>query len=163
MTMSARLPFDARRVQEALDRSGFPFQVVEMPKSTATAREAASAIGCTVGQIAKSIIFRGALTGGAILVVASGSNRIDEEAVAALAGEPLAQASRAFVREATGYDIGGVPPIGHAAPLQTWIDQDLLQYDTVWAAAGTPFSVFSLDPRLLVQMTGGATVRVRRG
>jgi prolyl-tRNA editing enzyme YbaK/EbsC (Cys-tRNA(Pro) deacylase) len=158
--MSSQLPESARRVQEALDRSGLPFRVVEMPASTRTAKEAAAAIGCTVAQIAKSILFRGAVTGKPILVVASGVNRVNEEAVAALAGEPLEKASPEFVRESTGYAIGGVPPGGFSVPIATWIDQDLLQFEEVWAAAGTPFAVFSLDPRRLPEITGGAVARV---
>src|SRR5216683_2810759 len=124
--MSWQLPDSARRVQEALDRSGLAFRVVEMPASTRTAKEAAAAIGCTVAQIAKSILFRGAVSGSPLLVVASGGNRVNEQAVAALAGEPLEKASPDFVRQATGYAIGGVPPAGFPTPIATWIDRDLL-------------------------------------
>ena len=158
--MSSPLPQSARRVQEALDRSGLAFRVVEMPASTRTAKEAAAAIGCTVAQIAKSILFRGAASGRPILVVTSGVNRVNEQAVAALAGEPLEKATADFVRESTGYAIGGVPPVGFAAPIATWIDRDLLQFDEVWAAAGTPFAVFSLDPRRLPELTGGTVACV---
>ena len=158
--MSLQLPESARRVQEALDRSGLAFRVVQMPASTRTAKEAAAAIGCTVAQIAKSILFRGAVSGKPILVVASGVNRVNEQAVAALAGEPPEKASPDFVRESTGYVIGGVPPVGFPSPIATWIDQDLLQFEEVWAAAGTPFAVFSLDPRSLPDITGGAVARV---
>jgi prolyl-tRNA editing enzyme YbaK/EbsC (Cys-tRNA(Pro) deacylase) len=158
--MPSQLPESARRVQETLDRNDLAFRVVEMPGSTRTAKDAAAAIGCTVAQIAKSILFRGAVTGNPILVVASGVNRVNEQAVAALAGEPLEKASPDFVRQATGYAIGGVPPAGFPAPIATWIDQDLLQFQEVWAAAGTPFAVFSLDPRRLPEITGGAVARV---
>jgi prolyl-tRNA editing enzyme YbaK/EbsC (Cys-tRNA(Pro) deacylase) len=147
-------------VQEALDRSGLAFRVVEMPASTRTAKEAAAAIGCSVAQIAKSIVFRGAASGNPILVVASGVNRVNEQAVAGLAGEAIEKASAEFVRERTGYAIGGVPPVGFATPIATWIDQDLLQFEEVWGAAGTPFAVFSLDPRRLAEITGGAVRRV---
>ena len=156
----SQLPESARRVQAALDRSGLAFRVVQMPASTRTAKEAAAAIGCTVAQIAKSILFRGAVTGNPILVVASGVNRVSEQAVAALAGEPLEKASPDFVRQATGYAIGGVPPVGFPAPIATWIDQDLLQFEEVWAAAGTGFTVFSLDPRRLPEISGGAVASV---
>lgn len=160
--MSAELPTSAARVQAALQRLGMPFQVVTMPSTTGTAQEAAAAIGCTVGQIAKSILFRGATTGKPILVVASGTNRVNESVVGSVAGEVLEKPKRAadFVREATGYVIGGVPPVGFPQPIATFIDEDLLQYETVWAAAGTPFSVFSLDPNALAVMTGGTVIRV---
>ena len=157
---SSQLPESARRVQVALDRSGLAFRVVEMPASTRTAKEAAAAIGCTVAQIAKSILFRGAASGKPILVVASGVNRVNEQAVAALAGEPLQKATPDFVRESTGYAIGGVPPAGFPKSIATWIDQDLLQFEEVWAAAGTPYTVFSLDPRRLPEITGGVLARV---
>ena len=154
------LPESAKRVQAALDRSGLAFRVVEMPASTRTAKEAAAAVGCSVAQIAKSIIFRGAASGRPILVVTSGTNRVNEQTMAALAGEPLEKASPDFVRESTGYAIGGVPPAGFPAPITTWIDQDLLQFDQIWAAAGTPFAVFGLDPRHLPELTGGTVARV---
>jgi len=154
------LPESAKRVQAALDRSGLAFRVVEMPASTRTAKEAAAAIGCTVAQIAKSIVFRGAVSGKPILVVTSGTNRVNEQAMAALAGEPLEKASADFVRESTGYAIGGVPPAGFPAPIATWIDPDLLQFEQIWAAAGTPFAVFGLDPRHLPEITGGTLARV---
>jgi len=154
------LPESAKRVQAALDRSGLAFRVVEMPASTRTAKEAAAAVGCSVAQIAKSIVFRGAASGRPILVVTSGTNRVNEQTMAALAGEPLEKASPDFVRESTGYAIGGVPPAGFPAPIATWIDQDLLQFDQIWAAAGTPFAVFGLDPRHLPELTGGTVARV---
>jgi len=158
--MTSPLPESARRVQEALDRSGLVFRVIEMPASTRTAKEAAAAIGCSVAQIAKSILFRGAQSGDPILVVTSGVNRVNEQAVAALSGELLEKASADFVRQSTGYVIGGVPPLGFESPIRTWIDQDLLQFQEVWAAAGTPFAVFSLDPRRLPEITGGVIARV---
>ena len=113
-----------------------------------------------VAQIAKSILFRGAVSGQPVLVVASGVNRVNEQAAAALAGEPLEKASPDFVRAATGYAIGGVAPVGFPAPIATRIDQDLLQFEEVWAAAGTPFAVFSLDPHHLSEITGGAVARL---
>lgn len=158
--MSDTLPASAQRVQSALDAHGATFRVVQMPGTTRTAQEAATAIGCSVAQIAKSILFRGATTGKPILVVASGVNRVNEKRVAAPAGEPLAKASPEFVRDATGYVIGGVPPVGFPQPIETWIDVALLQFDEVWAAAGTPFAVFSLDPRVLPALTGGQLVAI---
>lgn len=160
--MSEPLPPSAARVQEALRAHNAPFRVVEMPASTRTAQEAATAIGCSLSQIAKSILFRGAATGKPILVIASGTNRVDEKLVAARAGEPLAKATADFVRESTGYVIGGVPPLGFPQPIETWIDADLLQYPEVWAAAGTPFAVFSVDPSALAGLTGGTVVQVSR-
>jgi prolyl-tRNA editing enzyme YbaK/EbsC (Cys-tRNA(Pro) deacylase) len=133
-----------------------------MPSSTRTAPEAAAAIGCSVSQIAKSILFKGATSGKPILVIASGTNRVDEKLVAEWTGERLAKAAPDFVREATGYVIGGVPPVGFPQPIETWIDADLLQYNEVWAAAGTPFTVFSLDPRALADLTGGTIGPVSR-
>jgi prolyl-tRNA editing enzyme YbaK/EbsC (Cys-tRNA(Pro) deacylase) len=108
-----------------------------------------------VEQIAKSLVFRGASTGRPVLVVASGANRVDEARLAALLGEPIDKADADFVRQDTGYAIGGVPPLGHATPLLTYIDQDLLAFDVIWAAAGTSNAVFPLTPSELVAMTGG--------
>src|SRR5881394_3052075 len=137
------------RVQSALDAAGIAARVVELAASTRTASEAAAAIGCSVAQIAKSLVFRGARSGEAILVIASGTNRVDEEKIAALVGEPIAKADADFVRERTGYAIGGIPPAGHASPLRTFIDRDLLQFERIWAAAGTPHAVFELTPAQL--------------
>ena len=158
--MTGTLPPSAGKVQRALDAHGASFRVVEMPATTRTAQEAAAAIGCRVGQIAKSILFKGAASGKAILVIASGANRINEQRIAEHAGEPLAKATPDFVREATGYAIGGVPPIGFPRPIETWIDRDLLKYPEIWAAAGTPFAVFSLDPAVLAGLTGGTVLDV---
>jgi prolyl-tRNA editing enzyme YbaK/EbsC (Cys-tRNA(Pro) deacylase) len=158
--MGEELRSSARRVQEALDALGFSFQVVELPDSTRTAREAAAAVGCTVGQIAKSLVFQGQESGRPLLVIASGSNRVDEARLAALAGEPVAFANADTVRAATGYVIGGVPPAGHDQPLPTYIDEDLLTFDEIWAAAGTPYAVFRLHPADLPRMTGGQVVSI---
>jgi prolyl-tRNA editing enzyme YbaK/EbsC (Cys-tRNA(Pro) deacylase) len=132
-----------------------------MPDTTRSAVEAASAIGCSVGQIAKSILFKSSLSGRPVLVVASGSNRVNEKGIGELRAEKLEKASAPFVRESTGFAIGGVPPIGFEDDIETWIDEDLLQYDTVWAAAGTPFSVFSITPKQLVEITKGRVVGVK--
>lgn len=158
--MSDHLPPSAARVQQALDAHHSSFRVVQMASTTRTAQEAAAAIGCSVSQIAKSILFRGADTGKPVLVIASGTNRVDEKLIAARAGEPLGKATPDFVRDATGYVIGGVPPVGFPQPIETWIDADLLQFAEVWAAAGTPFAVFSLDPHALATLTGGTVVQV---
>ncbi|HEX7488608.1 MAG TPA: YbaK/EbsC family protein, partial [Anaeromyxobacteraceae bacterium] len=134
--------------------------VVELPDSARTAAEAAAAVGCTVGQIVKSLLFQGRPSGRAVLVVASGSHRVDERLVATLLGEDLARASADFVREQTGFAIGGVPPIGHARPLVTVVDEALLAHPRIWAAAGHPHAVFALTPDELVRMTGGRVARV---
>jgi prolyl-tRNA editing enzyme YbaK/EbsC (Cys-tRNA(Pro) deacylase)/protein tyrosine phosphatase (PTP) superfamily phosphohydrolase (DUF442 family) len=156
------LSASAQRVQNALAALGFTLAVVELPQSTRTSAEAAAAVGCSVGQIVKSLIFRGAQSGRAILVLASGVNRVDEAAVAGLLGEPLAKADADFVRAHTGFVIGGVPPVGHAEAMPTFIDEDLLAYDSLWAAAGTPNAVFKLTPSELVRMSRGAAGRIKK-
>ena len=152
----ASLKFSAQKVQDALAAAGFTNQVVELPDSTRTSAEAAAAVGCAVEQIAKSLVFRGKQSGAAILVIASGGNRVDEKKLKALAGENISKPDADFVREQTGFVIGGVPPIGHAQPLRTFIDRDLWRYQEIWAAAGHPNAVFRLTPDELVAMTGGA-------
>ncbi len=155
--MSSRLKASARRVQRALAARGFAFEVTEFPASTRTSAEAAAAIGCAVAQIAKSLVFRGAESGEAVLIIASGANRVDPAKAAALLGEPIERADADFVRAATGFAIGGVPPLGHDRPLVTLIDQDLLAFEVIWAAAGTPNAVFRLSPGDLGGLTGGRT------
>lgn len=158
---NAPLSAAAQRVQHALAAHGLGLTVVELPQSTRTATEAAAAVGCTVGQIAKSLIFRARDSSRPVLVIASGSNRVDEKAVAALLGEPLAKADADFVRAHTGFAIGGVPPIGHLEPPVTFIDEDLLAYAAIWAAAGTPNAVFQLTPSDLVTLTGGTVAALK--
>jgi prolyl-tRNA editing enzyme YbaK/EbsC (Cys-tRNA(Pro) deacylase) len=160
--MTETLSASARKVQAALQALGMDLQVVELPGSTRTALEAAQAVGCEVGQIVKSLIFKGKHSGRPLLVVASGANRVDERRVETLIGEPLGKADADFVREHTGFVIGGVPPVGHSQPLDTWIDEDLLGYDQIWAAAGTPHAVFRLTPAELVRMTGGTVTALKQ-
>ena len=155
------LSTSAQKVQAALQAQGYDLQVVELPNSTRTAAEAAQAIGCQVGQIVKSLVFKGKRSGRAILVEASGSNRVDERALEALIGEPLGKADADFVRERTGFVIGGVPPVAHAEELPTYIDEDLLQYGEIWAAAGTPHAVFRLTPDALLALTGGQVATLK--
>jgi prolyl-tRNA editing enzyme YbaK/EbsC (Cys-tRNA(Pro) deacylase) len=150
----------AQRVQDALAAAGFANQVVELPASARTAADAAAAVGCEVAQIVKSLVFRARESGRAILVEASGANRVSEEAVRVVLGEPIERADPAFVREQTGFAIGGIPPIGHARELVTLVDEDLLRLDRIWAAAGHPRAVFPLTPGELVAMTGGRVARV---
>jgi prolyl-tRNA editing enzyme YbaK/EbsC (Cys-tRNA(Pro) deacylase) len=152
----------ARRVQAVLAELGFGFEVREFPESTRTSAEAAAAIGCGVGQIAKSLVFRARDSGRPVLVIASGANRVDEKQVGRLLGEKIERASPDFVREKTGFAIGGVPPVAHAEPPATLIDQDLLGFEEVWAAAGTPNAVFRLTPEELVAMTGGRPAEIKR-
>lgn len=153
--MSASLKASARRVQEALAAQGFAFDVKEFPESTRTSAEAAAAIGCAVAQIAKSLVFRGAESGQAVLIIASGANRVDPAKAEALLGEAIGRADADFVRAATGFAIGGVPPLGHDRPLITLIDEELLGFEVIWAAAGTPNAVFRLSPKDLADLTGG--------
>ncbi len=149
----------ALKVQAAL---GDRFKVMEFDASTRTAADAAAAIGCEVAEIAKSLIFRGATSGRAVLIIASGVDRVDEKKVAAAVGEPIARADTDFVREATGFAIGGVPPVGHKTQPIVLIEQSLMQFGEIWAAAGTPNAVFRLTPSDLVKLTGGRTVAVAR-
>ncbi len=158
--MGKQLSGSAQKVQEALKNLGFTLNVVELPNSTRTAVEAAQAVGCQVGQIVKSLVFKAKRSQRPILVVASGSNRVNEKAIEALIGEPLGKADADFVRQRTGFVIGGVPPVGHVEPLLTFIDQDLLDYAEIWAAAGNPNAVFRLTPEDLIRMTSGVVVKI---
>jgi prolyl-tRNA editing enzyme YbaK/EbsC (Cys-tRNA(Pro) deacylase) len=160
MALSQSLSASAQRVQDALRAKNVACRVVELPASTRSAKEAAEAIGCRVPQIVKSLIFTGKQSGAPILVLASGSNRVNESRLQALVGEPIAKASADFVREKTGFAIGGVPPVGHAEPIAAYIDEDLLQYDEIWAAAGTPHAVFKLTPDDLLKIASGQVAAV---
>ena len=142
---------------------GFALPLVEYPESTRSAAEAAVAIGCGVGQIAKSLVFRATQSDRPVLVIASGVNRVDEAKVGALLGEAIGRADADFVRARTGFAIGGVPPLGHVEPPAAFIDRDLLAFDEIWAAAGTPNAVFLLHPEDLPRMTGGRVADVKRG
>ena len=150
----------AQKVQDCLTARGFACRVVEMPASTRTAREAADAIGCTVAQIAKSLLFRTRQTQRPVLVIASGVNRVNETALGQIVGEGIDRADAEFVRQKTGFAIGGVPPLGHAEPLLTFLDEDLRRHQEIWAAAGSPTAVFRLTPADLQTMTGGQWTRV---
>ena len=151
-----------RRVQEALATKGLSLEVREFPASTRTAEEAAAVIGCTVAQIAKSLIFRARESDRPLLAIVSGKNRADEGKLAALLGERIVRADAEFVRARSGFAIGGVPPVGHLEPPVTFLDSDLQAFDEIWAAAGTPNSVFRLTPHALAQITGAAFVDLRR-
>lgn len=149
-----------QRVQEALRAVGLGHEVLDLGLSARTAADAARAVGCRVDQIAKSLVFRLRDSGRPLLVVTSGANRVDEGKVGALVGEPLERADADFVRAQTGFAIGGVAPIGHSRPVLTLIDEHLLRFEEIWAAAGHPNTVFRLTPEDLVTMTGGRVVVV---
>jgi Cys-tRNA(Pro) deacylase len=150
--MKSATAASALRVQEVL---GPDYQVVEFDDSTGTSAEAATAIGCALAQIAKSLVFRSA-SGKSVLVVASGVNRVDEKKINQIIGEKIGRADPDFVREMTGYAIGGVAPIGHSTQPLVILDEDLRSFAEIWAAAGTPNAVFRLTPQQLLSLTGGA-------
>jgi prolyl-tRNA editing enzyme YbaK/EbsC (Cys-tRNA(Pro) deacylase) len=150
----------AQKVQDALSAQGFPYQVVESATTSRTAAEAAALVGCELAQIVKSLVFRTKESGRPVLVLTSGANQVNEWRIGALLREPLEKARAAFVREHTGFAIGGVAPLGHPKALETFIDQDLLKLPEIWAAAGTPNALFRLAPGDLVKMTGGRVIKV---
>jgi prolyl-tRNA editing enzyme YbaK/EbsC (Cys-tRNA(Pro) deacylase) len=158
--MDSELSVSARKVQDTLEAFGLKLQVIELPSSTRTAVEAAQAVGCQVGQIVKSLIFKTKHSGKPVLILTSGANRVNEKRIEKLVAEPLGKADADFVREQTGFSIGGVPPVGHRQQLETFIDQDLMQYKEIWAAAGTPNAVFGLSPGDLVKMTKGKITQI---
>lgn len=157
----SELSQSAQKVQAALESLGLPCQVIELPGSTRTALEAAQAVNCQVGQIVKSLIFMGAETGRPVLVLASGVNRVNEARMTDLIGEAIKKGDADFVRTHTGFAIGGVPPVGLASQILTFIDEDLLAFPIVWAAAGTPHAVFSLNPADLKRMTSGDITSIK--
>jgi prolyl-tRNA editing enzyme YbaK/EbsC (Cys-tRNA(Pro) deacylase) len=150
----------ALRVQNALIQSGCSSIVREIPDSTRTAVEAAQAVGCDVGQIVKSLVFILDPPGEAILVLVSGANRVNEKHLGHLLNGRINKASADQVQNTTGFAIGGVAPLAHSSPLPTYIDEDLLQYHEVWAAAGTPHAVFPITPTELVRITAGSQIIV---
>ena len=151
----------AQRVQDLLTSRGFPCHVIEFAESTKTSQEAADRAGCSLGQITKSLIFKGKETQKPILVLTSGANRVDESRISQYAGEAIGRADPDFVRAVTGFAIGGVPPLGHAHVIETYLDEDLLQYKTIWAAAGTHNAIFELTPAQLQEMTDGKVAQVK--
>ncbi len=156
-----QLSATAQKVQDMLAARGFECRVIEFAESTRTAQEAADRAGCQLGQITKSLIFKGKQTGKPILVLTSGANRVNEKLISSYAGEPIGRADADFVRSVTGFAIGGVPPLGHAQSMETYLDEDLLQYPTIWAAAGTPNAIFELTPGALLEMTAANVARVK--
>ncbi len=159
--MEAKLKPSAQKVQQALQAHNLSCEVVQMTDTTRSASDAARAVGCQVGQIVKSLIFEGQQSHQPILVAASGANRVNEGAIEQSVSEPIKMAKPDYVRQMTGFAIGGVPPVGHDRPLKIFIDKDLLQYDEIWAAAGTPHAVFKLTPDDLKTITAGTVISVK--
>jgi len=158
--MASKPSGSGKRVQDFLLAKGFSFKVIELPSSTRTAQEAADSIGCAVAQIAKSLVFQEKETDRPILVIASGSNRVNLVKIEKETGLKLAKADGDYVKERVGYAIGGVPPVGHKDPLETLLDRDLKKYEVIWAAAGTPFAVFQLKPADLEPLTNGSWINL---
>lgn len=156
--MMQKLSGSTQRVKDAFKKLEFTGEIREMPESTRTAAEAAQAIGCEVGQIAKSLIFKTKNNKRPILIICSGKNRVNEAKISQLMGETIEKAAATFVLEQTGFVIGGISPVGHKKSLRTFIDEDLLAYSEIWAAAGTPRTVFKLTPLDLVKLTKGKVV-----
>ena len=161
--MSARsLSKSSEIIKNFLQDAGMSFEVKTLQESARTADDAAKAIGCTVGQICKSIIFKAKQSNKPVLVLASGINRINEKSIKDFVGEKISKADADFTREITGFAIGGIPPIAHRTKIEkAYIDEDLKQYESIWAAAGTPNSVFELNFESLVKMTGGVVVSIK--
>lgn len=157
-----KLSPSAQKVQDALRQKGFGhLQVQELAVSTRTAQEAADAVGCTLGQIVKSLVFRGAVSGKPCLLLVSGANRVNTHLVEESLGERLVMPDAEYVRSVTGFAIGGVPPVGHAQHLEALMDSDLLQFERIYAAAGTPFTLFGLSPDELLALTGARVIAVK--
>jgi prolyl-tRNA editing enzyme YbaK/EbsC (Cys-tRNA(Pro) deacylase) len=150
----------AQRVQDALRDKGLESQVRHMSQATRSADEAAAACGCSVGQIVKSLVFRGAASGKPYLFLVSGANRVNQEGVAQVIGEALRRPDANDVRDITGFAIGGIPPFGHKTPLATYMDAALLDFAQVWAAAGTPDAVFPIAPQHLAAAAGASIITV---
>lgn len=158
---SNNLSKSAEKIQNLLDKFGFKLNVLELSGSTRTSQEAADTIGCSVGQIAKSLIFKGKTSNKPILIVASGINRVNEKTIKKYIGEKIQRPDADFVLEQTGFAIGGIPPIGHKNSLTTLIDEDLMKYEEIWAAAGTPHAVFKLTPQILKDITRGDIICIK--
>lgn len=154
------LPASALRVQQALNDFGVPTRVVELDVAARTSQQAADALGIQVGQIAKSLIFRSVPSGRAVLVIAAGDRRVAETVIEASLGERIERATPQFVREHTGFAIGGVAPIAHPQPLTTFVDTSLRRFDVVWAAGGTPHCVFPIAPADLMRIAGGLEIGI---
>jgi prolyl-tRNA editing enzyme YbaK/EbsC (Cys-tRNA(Pro) deacylase) len=159
VTLSKR----ARQFQQTLDERGLGLTVQELPDSTRTADDAARALGCSKAQIVKSLVFRAAATGAPVVVLASGPNQVDLDTVAERIGGGIEKADADFVKSVTGYAIGGVPPLGHKEPVTLLVDEDLLTFDEVWAAAGTPNAVFKIPGKITEILPEHTVLKVKRG
>jgi len=160
--MKSGLSQNAQKFQEKLFELGFhDFEVIEMPDTTRTATDAAQAVGCEVGQIVKSLVFMTKDSRKPVLVETCGSNRVNEEKISTLLGEQIIKADADFVRLKTGFVIGGIPPVGHNEEMITYIDEDLMKYQEIWAAAGTPNAVFKLTPENLITLTHGKITSIK--
>lgn len=151
-----------KRVEAALAAAGLDVAITEMAEETRTAEQAAAAVGCQVDQIAKSIIFRGECTGHVVLFITAGGNQVDPAKASAFAGQALGKADADLIRAETGFAIGGVAPVGHLRPVTTFLDPRLLEFGQVWAAAGTPRSVFPIAPDALLRLSGAQTADFTR-
>ena len=160
MTQADGLPRSARRVQAALIELGLPADIHRLADSTRTAPEAAAAVGCELGAIVKSLVMRGARSGEPVLALVSGANRADVAVIETTLGEPVERPDADYVREITGYSIGGIPPVGHPRALPTLLDEDLFRFETVWAAAGHPHAVFPIAPATLATVTNATKLKL---
>lgn len=151
---------EAKKILAILNEAGIETEIREFPQTTRTALDAARALGCELGQIAKSLVFEGQKTGNAYLVIASGANQVDERRIAQLVDESVALAKPGFVLEKTGFSVGGVPPFGHLEDPDTFLDKDLFRHAQIWAAAGTASSVFPISPDQLELLTRGKVVKI---
>jgi len=149
---------NAQKVKDALKARNLELEVIELNASTRTAQDAANALGCQIGQIVKSLVFRSGEQ--ALLFLVSGQNQLNVQRVSAVLGIPLEKADADFTRQKSGFPIGGVPPLAHITPMRTYIDRDLMTYDEVWAAAGTPHAIFKIESRLLPELTGGQILEI---
>lgn len=160
--MNEPLTKSAQSVQDALTKKGLTCKVKELSSSTRTAQDAANSIGCEVAQIVKSLIFKTKETHKPVLILASGPNRVNEKTIESKVGEKIIKADADFTREVTGFAIGGIPPIGHKQTIEhIFIDEDLLKFDSVWAAAGTPRAVFNMQSKDLLDMTSGQVIHIQ--
>ncbi len=158
--MPKSLNTSVRKVEKALKAHGLECQVLNMEETTRSAQDAANSLGCRVEQIVKSLVFMTKKTKKPILVIASGANRVNTKKIRNLLSEPIKMADPDFVRAKTGFAVGGVPPLGHSNPLATFIDEDLLKYSEIWAAAGTSNTMFKLSPDDLQKITQGQVISV---
>jgi len=158
--MTKNLSPNSQKVQKALKKLKLEREIIQLPQETRTALQAAKAVGCHLGQIAKSLVFKIKKTGQPILIITSGKNQVDEEKIAKKFGLTLELAKAEFVKAKTGFTIGGVPPIGHSTTIKTFLDKDLFAYQTIWAAGGHPKTIFKLTPEELKRITQGQIIKV---